>query len=390
MEEYFLLFEVLKSKEYSIRCFDDIAFVLETIWLKSYDQKVKWNKLMEIHREEIFDFAIGLRKEIEDLVEQDRISPSPDKKTKPDNQITNPVTDTDKPEISSEIQAAPNKKPDKPVVTPNIEPDPYGEVGFSFNDSKMNDIQVLELAKESRVPVPLHKSPYLFTDDYFPVKNRQLQQAWRTLKNTQAAGLSNEINFKKTIYETAKKGYFSSFQFEKKRSNQLRLFVFIDQGESMLAMEDFGKELCNTAKQSEFHTALEPYFFKQMPVLDLKKNDYFFTNENSTKQFSLKKLFLKLPRKNISVLIYSDAGALNGYPKLEEKKQTETFIKHLNQVAGYIAWINPAPKFRWTDTNAELIANNLPMFETSRSDIENAITALKGKLTVKNNTYVTV
>jgi len=78
------------------------------------------------------------------------------------------------------------------------------------------------------------------------------------------------------------------------------------------------------------------------------------------------------------------------YAKQDEKERAETFIKHLNHVAGYIAWLNPAPKFRWTDTNAALIANHLPMFETSRSDIENAITALKGKLTLKNNTYVAV
>jgi uncharacterized protein with von Willebrand factor type A (vWA) domain len=234
--------------------------------------------------------------------------------------------------------------------------------------------------------LPLLDKPYLFTNDYFPVASRQLQQMWRSLKNRQEGRDSEEMNIIRTIEYTAEQGYFSRFLYDRQLLNQLQLFVFLDQGESMVAMQEFGLELCLTAKLSDVHSRLEPYYFNRLPLSDLPTDDYIFTSEDWTRSFTMRKMFSKFNRKDIVVLIYSDAGALRDELDPDRVLRTRQFVRRLYDLTGYIAWLNPAPMNRWEGSNAGLISGELPMFEANRNGLENAIAALKGKLIVKNST----
>lgn len=378
LEEYYLLFELMQSGQYQVKTFDEMIFCLETIWLKSEHHKERFRSLFERRREPILAFATFLKTlvkvEHEPVVIPVDPAPTPDP-VKPDPDIKPPV---DVPPGGEEGE--------KKRAPPVIKEEPAGEsgnTGFSLGNKAAGSSGVLKFDQQSR-EIPLIKIPYLFTNDYFPVKNRQLQQAWRTLKNRKEGSDSAEMSISKTIDHTAKQGYFSSFLYEKNVVNQLQLFIFLDQSESMIAMEDFGKELCNTAREGELHTELEPRYFFKIPRFDEKKNDYILANEDGTRTIGLRKLFFKLNRKDIVVLIYSDAGALKNEQNDSRVEQTIRFIRNLYQQTGYIAWINPASKIRWEGTNAEQINKEVPMFETTRKDIESAIAALKGKLTVKN------
>ncbi|MCJ8282121.1 MAG: hypothetical protein MJK14_20350, partial [Rivularia sp. ALOHA_DT_140] len=53
----------------------------------------------------------------------------------------------------------------------------------------------------------------------------------------------------------------------------------------------------------------------------------------------------------------------------------------LQQRVRNIAWINPKPQKRWLNTTAEEISNLVPMFEVSRSGLQDAISVLRGRPT---------
>lgn len=385
MEEYYLLVDLLHSKNFKINSFDDFAFVLETIWLKSHHQKEKFRNMLEVRRVWICEIVEVLQKDMS----------TPVKSTSTDNKpetIDSPVNETEINDAGGDAENKEGKnKTNEDAIDKNnneinsTEPvSTDGSTSFSLGNMESGKTGTLNFQANTDNDKSLAEIPYLFTNEYLPVKSRQLQQAWRTLKNNQDGPNTSEINISKTIEHTAKQGYFNAFLNDKKFINQLHLFIFLDQSESMIAVEEFGNELTATAKLSDLHPQLVPWYFYQLPQKDEKLNDYTVRNEDWTRTSNLRKLFAKLNKKDIVVLIYSDAGTLKDQLDIERCEKTIKFIRHLYLNTGYLAWLNPAPKNRWKETNAELISEYVPMFETNKADVENAIAALKGKLSILN------
>ncbi|MDB5202347.1 MAG: hypothetical protein JWQ27_1756 [Ferruginibacter sp.] len=370
LDEYYLLFDLFETG-YPVKTFDDFAFIIETIWLKSHHQKQKLRDLLELRRKMILQFVASLATD------------GPAQKTQVDEQVKEPATTTD-PKLPDVVLKPADENNAKPVTDklPDIsleEDTAYGNTRFSISQHNSSKASVLKFETAKETILPLQQIPYLFTNDYFPIQSRHMQQAWRTLKNKQEGEDGPDLDIDKTIDHTAKQGYFSSLEYEKRILNQLQLFIFLDQSESMIAVEEFGKELCSSAFASDLHAHAIPWYFYQLPQKN-ENGDYLFTNEDWTESASLRTLLFNLNKKNIVILIYSDAGALRNCNETARLKETIDFIKVLNKRTAYIAWLNPAPKNRWKGNNAERISAELPMFETERRDLENAVAALKGKL----------
>jgi len=380
MEEYFLLFNLIDSKKYPIKTFDEFSFVLEKIWLKSSLHKKIFYEILEKRREALIAITESLTNtEIKpdlsnttirpESVTQDGISDNIQENPKSKNELNSPVDTKNETEYSDNgSQFDKNEK--------------YGKTSFSLSGGINSTSPLLNFNRIEIKEDKLLSTPYLFTNDYMPVKSRHLQQAWRQLKNKREGEISSEININKTIETVSKKGYFSRFEFSKYYTNQLHVFVLVDQSETMAAEEAFGEELWKAARDSEMHPDVCPLYFNKVPEKRSNSNDYLLTNKNWTKNIILKNLFANKIRNNIVILIYSDAGALYDNLDMERVNQTKRFISYLYKNSSYIAWINPAPKNRWSGTNASYIKEEIPMFENSRTEIENAMSALKGKLTI--------
>jgi uncharacterized protein with von Willebrand factor type A (vWA) domain len=384
LEEYYLLHDALNSPQVKLRSFDEVAFLLETIWLKSHHQREKFRSLLELRRGAILELIKYLQQNdaVTDKLPTKQKDADDKTTTETSSQLERPELKEDSKESTKQNESQLKEELTNATDTTKKLNEDTGSTVFSLGEEEAGISTVLNLSSQKQAALPIVDTPYIFTDDYLPVKNRQLQQAWRSLKNKQEGQDSTEMHIQKTIEHTAKQGYFSNFQFQKKTINQVQLFLFLDQSESMIAVESFGKELCNTAKESELHAKLVPWFFYQVPEWDEKRNDYLVRNEDWTETISLRKLFFRLNKKDIVVLLYSDAGALKEDENSERIGQTIKFIRHLYHHCAYIAWLNPAPKYRWQETNAQSISAEVPMFETNRNEVENAIAALKGKLTL--------
>lgn len=379
-QEYYLLFDVFKSG-YKVKDFDDLVFVLETIWLKSHHQRDKFRKLLEKRRVALIELANS----IEQLASGKTPDPIPEVKIEPPPQPHPPFMPKN-PIIQPERTIEPSSNTlNKPQTKDVVKNDEWDEAGFSLSKDSANTVSI-KLENDKHSAASLLDTPFIFTDDYFPVNNRQLQQAWRRLKNKQEGSDLPELNVRKTILHVAKQGFFSEFKFQKKIYNQVSLFILIDRSESMVAVEDFGKQLSSAALESRLHTTAKPLFFYEVPSVSNQGGDYSVLNEDYSTLTTFRNLFKGLAKRNIVVLMYSDCGALKGISDPERLTATKHFINFLGEQASYLSWLNPAPKNRWKNTNAEHLNNyGIPMFECSkREDIEDAVAALNGRINIMN------
>lgn len=374
-DAYFRLLQLLQSGEAPLHTFDDMVFLLETLWLKSEQHRDRFRALLEQRRNAIQDF-INWQSEQAEMQDQQSLQPTgilrddvpPSSDATPTRQQQQTREEQKKEPLQQEETAA-------PAVAASIT--------FTLSDDKPAHSGIFSLQADGTVK-PRQQQSFLFTNDYFPVKNRQLQQAWRSLKSYSGKGLQTDhIDFPKTIEMTARKGFFSALSFERAADSRLQVLLLLDRGQSMLAMEAFGKELWQTMPQQEQWP--EPLYFRDLPRYDAYNKDYFLMAGDEGKKIALRKLFSGLHRKDIAVLIYSDAGALLQDDDAERLEHTRAFLAQLYGFCARISWINPAPRERWDDTNAGILSQELPMFDTGRNAVEQAIAVLKGKFSTKPN-----
>ncbi|MEJ0029962.1 MAG: hypothetical protein WDO15_06170 [Bacteroidota bacterium] len=290
---------------------------------------------------------------------------------------------------------------DKPpeIDTPYFEQDD-GAYGVTISTASESTGETLSVnAEDKNDPVPDIKVPFVFTNNYLPVSDRQLWQAWRVLKKNEKRNDTSELDIELTVKTTAKQGHFIDFSYKKKVYNRVRLFIFIDRSESMIALQEFGRELCLSAQKSEIHSNTEsdstlmwtqagakaaevtPWFFYRTPAR--KKGEFILEAEDEKEKRTLSDLFAGINKKNIVVLIYSDAGSLVNETEGKRLQKTKDFLDDLSRRTAYVSWLNPAPRYRWENTNAMDLEEEVSMFETTRTDLENSIAALKGKKSAK-------
>ncbi len=391
-DEYYLILKLIDSG-HKLETFEEISFAIETMWVKSQSQKNHFRELMEKRRAELVSLLRTLISEGSSGTTGTNVSGLGGQAGGAAR-----VTGGEGAEggsgqtgegglggIQNQALAA-QQLSETGTGEGTGEWDDFSNTSFSFSSESSGNGNVLNISPDMPDRKAVTDIPYLFTTDYFPVDNRHLQQVWRSLKDKNKQADTPEIDMEKTIDRTSRQGYFSGVDFQKNIINQRQLFIFIDRSNSMVAVEEFGRELCHSAIQSELHKHLSPLYFTEVPDFDLSYDDYVVSTEDWRETFRLRKLFSDFNKKNIVVMIYSDAGALKNNFDTERQRRTIDFVNFLNQQTAYVVWINPAPKSRWTDTNAAMIGKQVPMFEAERSAVVSAIAALRGKYSVTGET----
>jgi uncharacterized protein with von Willebrand factor type A (vWA) domain len=396
--EYLLLEEQL-TREYELNNFEDFVFICELLLVKNKSEQTVFRSIINNWKADIEKYIIKQYDKIEKLKKRIPIAATPQTKTEAPAARTNLATSPDararqQPPVEP---LATNRQNTEAGVESQEKEEHAEEVGeseitFSLTDETAADQGVGKAIKpvDSGLPADPDKQ-FLLGNEYFPVANRSLRQNWRTLKNRQHVNEYGTVDLAATINEITRTGLFLDFQYRKKTTNLLSLFIFIDRGNSMIAFEAFGKELAESAFQSGLHLEIKPWYFHDVPdkVGEKKASDYLLFNEEETEAKTLAQLFMNLNKKNIVTLVYGDAGALSpgdyGLQK-EREKNTIEFLRYLLRNTAYTAWLNPAPRHRWQHTMAETVSNAFPeagMFEANGTGFEQAINALRGKITIK-------
>lgn len=211
--------------------------------------------------------------------------------------------------------------------------------------------------------------------EYFPITRRQMKQSWRYLRYPVREGPLVEVDIHATISDIGQRGMFLTPILVPQRKNRAELFLFIDQGGSMVPFHALSRHLVDTALRGGRLGQANTYYFHNCP------DEYLYQDPTRREAKALKEILAKLHYKHTGILIVSDAGAARGSFDPERIKLTADFLHALQPYVRSVAWLNPMPQERWKDTSASVLQRLVPMFDISRRGLDSAIRVLRGGAT---------
>lgn len=215
---------------------------------------------------------------------------------------------------------------------------------------------------------------YRFSADYLPITRRQMKQSWRALRRTIREGPPVELDVEETVRRFARDGMLYELVLRPRRINRAGLLLLVDHEGSMVPFHALAQRLVNTAERGGRLGRADIYYFQNWPG-DFLYRDSFF-NEGEL----LRRVLADLHPTQTAVLIFSDAGAARGRFNVGRVQATRDFLARLQRTVRNVAWLNPMPPARWPGSSAAAIAGMVPMFETGRRGMEDAIGVLRGRV----------
>lgn len=224
------------------------------------------------------------------------------------------------------------------------------------------------------------KRKFFFSDNYFELSKRQMQQVCRFLPNTQPSLRSQTIDVEATVQQFAESGWIGKPVFKRQERVVNNVLLLIDHEGSMLAFDRLVEHFA-TALQDAFriqqktkHPKVAQYYFYNVP------QQYCYKNKAHTEHKKTSELLAALHPQHAMVIIVSDAGAARGGNSNQRFKSTLRFVLQAKRATQKIVWLNPMPSGRWKNTTAERIARFVPMFSLdTQQELQKAINSLKGK-----------
>jgi uncharacterized protein with von Willebrand factor type A (vWA) domain len=207
---------------------------------------------------------------------------------------------------------------------------------------------------------------------YKPISRLSMAYSWRYLRRPVSDGPANILDIEATIARVAHQGFFLSPVYRRWQSNHAHLMLLIDQDGSMAPFHGIARDLVETASQESSIQQVDVFYFHD--VVD----DRVFTDEYLLNNIDVGEA-MEYCTPNTSVLIISDAGAARGHQNRKRCDLTVQMLTRFQQSTTLIAWLNPMPRERWTESSAERIASQTQMFQLDSDGFSGAIDVLQGK-----------
>jgi WD40 repeat protein/uncharacterized protein with von Willebrand factor type A (vWA) domain len=271
-----------------------------------------------------------------------------------------------------------NQRTAKPPSFPPLpQPDEGTPTNSVFNQEFKDEIQVAQAIHQgthSTIDLPL--SSFTESNEYFPITSRQMKQSWRYLRRFVREGPPIEFDLEATVQQMSSQGMLLHPVMKPRRVNRNELLLLVDRDGSMAPFHALSERLAETAMIGGRLGKAGIYYFHNCPSQHLYHDPYHQAAE------PIDEILAKLHSEYTGILIFSDAGAARGAFSRERLDLTAEFLAQLQQKLRHIVWLNPLPRDRWTGS-AEEIAKIVPMFELSRSGLNQAIDVLRGKSPVE-------
>lgn len=243
----------------------------------------------------------------------------------------------------------------------------------------------------SAFPIPTFWQPTYQEDTsafhtYWPIARRSMIHIWRYLRQPVKDGPRNVMDIEATVNQVAQQGYFSFPIYKRHKQNHAHLVLMVDQGGSMVPFHPFTRDLVETAcdKSMSKIGKVDVFYFHNIPHVPLGS---VYLDRYMTEPIPVSDVLTNC-FPDTGVLLVSDAGAARGHWRIDRFRVTVEFLIQLQQRTKLVAWLNPMPQYRWTDTSAQLIASFVSMFQVDTNGFRNAIDALRG-FTTPNDYRVT-
>lgn len=276
-----------------------------------------------------------------------------------------------------------------PPRTPTIDTQPLTQTveTSGTENSASTAASVSDLTREIAEPVQAFKVAlqagdrqaevadriFLLSTEYFPVTRRRMKQSWRHLRRMIREGAQEVLDVPATVDQIGRQGVLIKPVLAPRRVNRAELLLLIDQGGSMTPFHALAERLAETALRGGRLGRAGIYYFHNCPVAHLYRNPFLLEDE------TVPDVLRRLHRGRTSVLVFSDGGAARGNLNEERLALTEQFLAQVRAHVPYVTWLNPMPSARWSATTAGEIARLVPMFETSRRGLDDAVSVLRGR-----------
>jgi uncharacterized protein with von Willebrand factor type A (vWA) domain len=210
---------------------------------------------------------------------------------------------------------------------------------------------------------------------YRPISRLAMAYAWRYLRRPVSDGPANILDIESTIALVAHQGFFLSPVYRRWQSNHAHLMFLIDQGGSMIPFQSITKDLIETAQQESSIKQVDVFYFHNFFDNGLYADEYL------TKWVGIDQA-VESCTTNTSLLIVSDAGAARGLTRAKRIRATSQMLLRLRQQTNLVAWLNPMVRVRWKNSSAQVIADEVQMFQLDVDGFSSAVDALQGRGTV--------
>lgn len=201
---------------------------------------------------------------------------------------------------------------------------------------------------------------------------RQFQMAFRRLRqlSTHSEGPKDELQLDKTIQSTCENAGHLKLEFDRPRSNEVRLLLLFDSGGSMWPYAQLCSRLFQAAHQSSHFKELRTYYFHNC-IYDL-----LHTTPNCRYQESIPtEHVLSRLSPEWKVIIVGD-GAMAPSELLEvggcadyhyyNEKAGIYWIRRFTKKCSHLVWLNPISKQYWPYTSGawtiHALQHELPMY----------------------------
>ncbi|MDJ0517348.1 MAG: SUMF1/EgtB/PvdO family nonheme iron enzyme [Trichodesmium sp. MO_231.B1] len=338
-----------------------IARIYRTIWAKSREEQ----KLFDNCLNELLSQQKNVFSEFHQFIETATNNYIPEVTAAEEEIIENsstsnseiPPESTFESETFSEVPPQPNFQPESsPQQIPESETFPKNSPQQIPGSETFSEISPQQIPESKTFPEillpPTFNNPQVATaipknpknGDYFPVSIAQIQRTKRLLFQPQLTDFSSDINVKATVQKIAKQGFFVQPIYQYGRGKPRKIFLLIDQSESMMPFNPFCRQIINSWQEANI------YYFDNVPRIRA------YTDPDFSEKKSLKTILAGLVKEETLVLILSDGGAARGRFVSERVEKTENFLKFLSRKVERVAWLNPLPRQKWRGTSAEEIS----------------------------------
>jgi len=269
-------------------------------------------------------------------------------------------------------------KPDTEPTLPDdlINPQPSNE-SSELNSSDMLPGEIDKTEPETIGALPLlvpsraMSADYAEFKNYYPVSRRFMAYTWRYLKREMPDGPLKQIDFDRTVEIITRQGFYLTPAYRRSVIDHAHLVLLLDHGGSMTPFHHYLRDLVETAYFESTLAQVDIYYFHNVPETSLYFDLYF------TQRVALTAIIEDLD-ENTSVLLVSDAGAARHRNDPIRIIVTEDFLNHLRRNTQSIAWLNPMPRDRWSNTSAQEIEQFVAMFPMNEDGLTQALDVLRG------------
>lgn len=215
---------------------------------------------------------------------------------------------------------------------------------------------------------------------------RQFQMAFRRLRqlSNRAEGPKDELQLDKTIQATCENAGHLKLEFDRPRTNELKLLLLFDSGGSMWPHTQLCSQLFRAAHQSNHFKALKTYYFHNCPYETLSFGADYWRGEG----VDTEKLIANLSPDWRVIFVGDGAMALS---ELTDKGGCIDYY-HYNQQPGihyirqfakrfpHLVWLNPIPENNWPYTHGrasiQLLRQEVDMYPLSLDGLDAALKRL--------------